>query len=534
VTRILVVWAALLLGVARMATAQAPADARILVMPFENTGHEGRVLWLGEASAVLVADGLTARGQNAIVRQERQRAFERLQVPPSAVLTDATVIRIGQLLGAAQVILGTFLVDGDNLTVHARSIALEAGRVQADATASGPLADLFAIYERVLTSLTPAAPATGTTTYPPVAAFEAYIKGLLAAKMETAVNFFDTALKLHPSYDRVRFALWDLYTSAGEHQRAREALRGVPPESEWARRAAFFIALSDVSVKRYDEAFTSLRALADKQATATVMNNLGAILLKRGSTTPQTGMPTYYLTRAVELDPDDPDYSFNLGYAYWEARDPQAAAYWLRETVRRNPSDGDAHFVLGTALLASGSAAEGARELELARRLSARYEAAQKRPGGDEVPKGLERLKDEPDPRRTRLINASLTGSVQRDQQEVARFYYDHASRLYQQGNDDREALAEAGRALYLSPYMADAHILIGRVHLRNGRVREAIDAFKLALWSSETAAGHAALAEAYRQANDRNGARTEAERALALDPGSVEARRVLGMVQSR
>lgn len=526
-----VVSVTVLLAAARIASAQAPADARILVMPFDNVGRDGRVFWLGEASAVLIADGLDARGQSAFSRQERQQAFERLQVPPSSALTDATIIRIGQLLGAANVIVGSLQIDGDTLSVRARSIALEAGRVQADVTERGPLADLFGVLERVSAALAPASSAPAAPVYPPVAAFEAYIKGLLASGTDTAVSFLNLALKLQPSYDRARLALWDVYTVAGEHQRARDAVRGVPATSMWARRAAFFAGLSEISLKRYDEALAVFKGLADQQPTPTALNNVGAILLKRGST-PQTGVPAYYFNRAVELDPDDPDYSFNLGYSYWEARDLPAAVYWLRETVRRGPADGDAHLVLGTALLASGSVAEGGREREIARRLSSTYEQWEKRPVGDEIPKGLERLKNALDLQRARRIDAALATSAQRDQQELAKFYFDRGQRLYQQGNDG-EAAADLGRALYLSPYLADAHLLVGRIHLRNGRFREAIDGLKLSLWSADTAAAHAALGEAYRQAKDLTAARAEAERALALDPTSSEAQRVLDMVKS-
>ena len=86
----------------------------------------------------------------------------------------------------------------------------------------------------------------------------------------------------------------------------------------------------------------------------------------------------------------------------------------------------------------------------------------------------------------------------------------------------------ELNHALYLSPYLADAHLLLGRIHLRNGRVHDAIDAFKIALWSAETADAHAALGEAYRQAKDPAAARAEAQRALALDPASAEAEALL------
>jgi hypothetical protein len=103
------------------ATAGPGASSRVLVMPFENVTRGGPLFWLTEASAVLLADDLNALGASAITRTERQQAFERLQVPPASVLTDATVIRIGQLVGASQVGRGSLLMDGDALVVHARS-----------------------------------------------------------------------------------------------------------------------------------------------------------------------------------------------------------------------------------------------------------------------------------------------------------------------------------------------------------------------------------------------------------------------------
>ena len=167
----------------------------------------------------------------------------------------------------------------------------------------------------------------------------------------------------------------------------------VPPASPWARRARFLSGLSQLNLKKLDDAFGTYKALADEEPTPTVLNNLGVVQLRRGGN-PQSGVPTYYFDKAAQADPDDPDYFFNLGYAYWAARDYPAAMYWLRETVRRSPADGDAHFVLGAALAASGNAAESTREKELARRLSSTYDEWEKRPAAEQVPKGLERVKN--------------------------------------------------------------------------------------------------------------------------------------------
>ena len=85
--------------------------------------------------------------------------------------------------------------------------------------------------------------------------------------------------------------------------------------------------------------------------------------------------------------------------------------------------------------------------------------------------------------------------------------------------------MAELRRAVYLSPYEAQAHLLIGRIHLRTGRLRDGVDALKISIWSRDTAAAHVALAEAYLRLKDVPGARTHVQKALQLDPSSADAK---------
>jgi len=514
--------------------AAAAPPARILVMPFENVTRDGRIFWLTEASAVLLADDLNALGASAITRSERRQAFERLQVPPAAVLTDATVIRIGQLVGAAQVVIGSLQAEHDTLVVRARSIVLDTGRLQADVTERGPLPELFATFERMARRMAPPSLKSSAdieAQHPPVTVFEAFIKGLLAETPATAINYLRAALAGQPSFDRARLALWDVYAEQGDHARALAAVASVRDDSPWVGPARFLAGSSQLNLKKFDEAFATFKSLADSDSSPALLNNLGVVQLRRGGTLP-SGQPAYFFNKAADADPDDEDFLFNLGYAYWLDRDPHAAIYWLREAVRRNPADADAHFVLGAALAAGNNTAEATRERELARRLSEAYEPS-KRPGGDAVPKGLERLKNEVELPHARQLGARLATNEQRTNEELARFYLERGQRLFQQEND-RDAIVELNHAIYLSPYLADAHLLLGRTLLRTARVHEAIDAFKIALWSAETSEAHAALGEAYRQAKDPAAARAEADRALALDPASAEARQLLARLEGR
>lgn len=530
----LVLLLAAALAPARTASAQPPAG-RILVMPFENAARDSRLVWLGEAAAVLLADDLNALGTPAITRDERREAFERLQVPPAASLSEATVIRIGQLLRASQVVRGTLSMEGDTVVVRARAVALDSAKVRTDATERGPLPELFTIFERVARQMAPASARSSAEverTHPPVAAFENYIKGLLAETPATAVNYLDMALKADPAFDRARIALWEVFDEQGEHTRALAAVTPVLPTSTLARRARFRVALSQMQLKRYDEAFATLKALVDARSTPALLNNLGVVQLRRTGTPATGGTATYFFTKAADADATEPDYFFNLGYAYWFERDTQAAIYWLRETLRRDPTDGDAHYLLGIALAAAGNASESAREKELARRLSSAYEDWDKRPATDPAPRGLERVKSDVELPHDRQLQQTLANN-QSDQRELARFYLDRARRLVLQ-ESDREALNELNRVLFLSPYDAEAHLLLGRVHLRAGHAREAIDALNISIWSADSAEAHAVLAQAYVDAREPAQARREAERALALEPGRADVQKLLESLPPR
>src|SRR6266542_5708474 len=108
----------------------AVGSTRLIVMPFESTERDPRLVWLREASAVLVSENLRTYGFAALSRDERVRAFHDLNLPADASLSEASVIRVGQLVGASDVITGTLRLTGTDLTVDARRIRLDTGRIQ--------------------------------------------------------------------------------------------------------------------------------------------------------------------------------------------------------------------------------------------------------------------------------------------------------------------------------------------------------------------------------------------------------------------
>jgi tetratricopeptide (TPR) repeat protein len=519
------------LQVRASAQVQPPSRPAVLVVPFNSEGRDPRGYWLREASAVVLTDDFLALGIAAMPRDERLRAFDSLRVPAAAPLSHATVIRIGQIVGAMRVVVGSFAIAGDTLTVRARAILLDSGHLSTPVVESGPLANLFAIYQRVARRVAEGVPRGATAVpviHPPVAAFEQYIKGLLAEAPAMKLAFLREALRLSPSIERARVAIWMVYNELGEHQNALTAVRQVPSTHALARDAGFLSSVSLLQLGRHQEAFDTLTELNRAAFDGSLLNNLGVVQLRRPAVGATGRRAVSYFADAVAVEGGDPDLLFNLGYAYWLERDLLNAIQSLREAVRRRPADDAAHYVLGMALQMSGNSGEGTRERELARRLSSEYAEWEKtQPPPNTLPKGLERLRTELSVATFRRVDTEIVAAGQRNQQELAAFHVDAGRRAYLAERDD-EAIASFRRAVYLSPYDAEAHLLLGRVYLRGGRHPEAVDELTISIWSRDTVAARLALAEAFIQAGNAAGARSELEIVIGREPSSAEARRLL------
>lgn len=528
----------LVIGAAGASPAVAQPAERQLVVPFDNQSRQPQYHWLSEGSAVMLTDDLVTLGAPAIAREDRRRAFERLRVPAIATVSHATVIRLGELVGAGEVIIGSFEVqpsaagaaEREDIIVRVRSIRLATGRISTEIVESGPLAGLFDIYARVARRLWPGSGVSSEEleqAQPPIAAIEQYVKGLLAQAPATRVAFLRQALRIHPTLQRARLELWRVHTEEGDHADALAAVREVAAEHRLARQARFLAGVSLLHLARYDQAFSTFSDLHRARPDSAIVNNLGIVQLRRGAAA--TGeRAVAYLREATRLDDTDSDLFFNLGYAFWLEKDVTGAIHWLREAVRRNPADDAAHYLLGVALQSTGATTEAAREKELARRLSSEYaEFEANQPGVNAAPRGLERIKTDVDVPAFLRVETMIVSAEQRDQRDLAAFHLQAGQRAHQ-AERDAEAIGELRRAVFLSPYESAAHLLLGRVYLRSGRLDEAIDAMKIALWIDDTVVGHLALAEAYIQARELESARAELRFILEADPENAEAQRLL------
>jgi Flp pilus assembly protein TadD len=359
----------------------------------------------------------------------------------------------------------------------------------------------------------------------PLDAFESYMKGLVAATPAAQQRFLESAARQAPTDPRVLMALWSVYSAQGLHDKALGAASAVAGDTALVRRARFAVALSMIELKRYDGAFQTLTNLYAGGHAAAISNALGIVQLRRG-TAPGANAPASFFRRAVEEDPENTDYLFNLGYAQALAQNGSEALVSLREAVRFDAADGEAHLLMSVVLANAGRTAEAQREFDLAKLLGAEADPTAKAPG-TRIPGSLERVPASPDVNPRLRVRTMVANPAQRDQQETASFHL-ATGRTLMAADRDREATNELRRAIYLAPYEDEPHLLLGQLYQRAGRITEAIDEFKVALWCRETVAGRLALGAALFESGDRNAARQEVSRALALAPGSPEAQALL------
>lgn len=513
------------------AGAQVTPGARVLVMPFSAAvepgapGGEGAALWLGEAASMLIVEGLETRGVGAMSREQRVAAFARLNLPMTSALTRATTIRVAELIGASEVVFGEVRL-GERLEIRARIIRLTTGHELEPVAHDGALSEIFLVSDEVAQRI---ARQTGSlrpsrSAPPPLQleTFESYVKGLVAATPAGQQRFLEMAVRQAPTDPRILMALWGVFTVQGDHERALASANAVSPEASAYRESRFAVALSLLELRRFDGAWQALTALHASERSAAVSSLLGVVQMRRG-TPPGGNAPSVYFRRAVEEHPEHTDYLFNLGYAHALAGNGAEALTWLREVVRFEAADADAHRVMSALLMAMGRTPEAQREIELARLLGAGDEGAAL-VLTPQMPLNLERIPSVGDLSDPLGLRAVVGAPAQRDQQATAQFHLQNA-RAMLAGDRDREAVNELRRAIYLTPYEEEPHRLLGGIHQRAGRLSEAIDEYTVALWCRETAEGRTALASALLDAGQREAAQREAARALQLDPSSADAR---------
>lgn len=362
-----------------------------VVLPFFNVSNNTNLGWIGESLAESIREALASEGLVALDREDRVEAYRRLSIRPYAVLTRASVIKIADTLDAEHVIYGQFDLKPDlkpvaggqapgskaSLQISAHMLDLKRLRQGPEFAETGSLEDL-AVVQRHLAWQTlqfvkgKAAPSEAdfTSHHPAIRvdALENYIRGLVASNAEEKHRLFTQAVRLDPAFSQPCFQLGKLHFGKKEYKLAAEWLQKVSPADVHFREANFLLGLCLYHTGEFSLAQNAFQIVARTVPLNEVVNDLGAVQSRRN-------LPEALenFKKALEGDPGDPAYQFNVGYALWKRGDFDAAAERFRAAVERDPQDTEAAAMLERSLKHSGPRL-GDTKTERLERLKTNYE----------------------------------------------------------------------------------------------------------------------------------------------------------------
>ena len=358
-----------------------------LLIPFFNTSKDSSLDWIGESLSETVREALAGENIIALNRDDREEAYHRLSLRRNVQLTRATVLRIGELLDADQVIFGSFDFlppEGalprtrGTLRIKAQIINLRKANRGPEYSELGSLEDLARLQTHlawqtlkfVLGDKAPSEEAfRQRRPVVRVEAIESYTRGLLAPTAEQKLKLFSQAVRIDPLFSQANFELGRLNLARKNYRGAADHFVRVTNTDGHYREATFFLGVSRFYLGDYAAAEQSFRSVAEVVPLNEVWNNLGAAQSRLNS---PAALQNFQ--KALEGDPADPDYHFNVGYALFKQGELEKAAERFRAVLDRDPDDAEAITMLGRALRKPVAQPSGPQKTESPERLKETFE----------------------------------------------------------------------------------------------------------------------------------------------------------------
>jgi len=346
-----------MIGVLVLALPAQPAT--VLVLPFHNSSQYADLNWVGESISETLKGEFDGRNEIVFERDSVGDGMRRLSLRSGANFTKATLIRLGQTLDADYVCYGTYdatlptgasALKDSSVRLSAHFIDLRKLHQGQDITEAGKLVDLSRLELHLawesLKYLQPGQDLPLDRVLAPnklirLDAQESYVRGLLSTNREQQEKWFAQAVVLDPHFMSPVYELGKIYVSQKEFRQALRWLQQIPTGDRHYMEARFKMGLSAYGANDYNSAVDYFREVAKSFPMNEVFNNLGAAEY-------QMNLPAAVddFRRALEGDPNNVTYLFNLGTAFLKNSNFDEAAHQFRAVLDQNPEDTDAATLL--------------------------------------------------------------------------------------------------------------------------------------------------------------------------------------------
>jgi len=339
----------------------------MVVIPFENASPTPGLEWLGESFPETFHQQLNSPVLYVASRDDRLRAYDRQSIPAGVHASRTTLYRLAEQMDVDYAVLGSYKYDGARLTAMAQLLDMRAEKLSPAVTESAPLSDLGTLQSalawdllRMIRTDFSVAKDKYISSVAPVRldALENYIRGMLATTAEEKVQHYREAVRLNPEYAQAWLELGKTYYAQRAYEPALAALGQVQQSSvvsglvsdAVAREANFYLGLAAFAHGDFAKSESAFAFVAARLPLAEVYNNLGVVATRRGQK-----KAADYFEKAIQNDPSDADYHFNLGVTLTQAGDRAGAARELHTALEHRPNDSEAKMLLDSLTPAAGS-----------------------------------------------------------------------------------------------------------------------------------------------------------------------------------
>ena len=119
----------------------APHTRTLVVFPFVNQSTRSDLAWMSEGLAVALSRRVSGPNQYILSLRERNAAYEDVGLVEGPPITLASAYRVAETLGVDWAVIGTFDVQGSQLTAKARLLDVRGLKLYEPLVASGGMAD---------------------------------------------------------------------------------------------------------------------------------------------------------------------------------------------------------------------------------------------------------------------------------------------------------------------------------------------------------------------------------------------------------
>lgn len=317
----------------------------VLVLPFENRSGNPSLNWIGDSFPDTLDQRLNSAGFLTISHDDRAFALDHLGLPVGFRPSRATTILIAQQLDAAYVVVGSYNVANNKISVQAQVLTIDALRLSAPLEDSADLPRLFdaenAIAWKIARQIDPHFSVAEQTFLAspggvPLSSFENYIRGSNEPTSAGRLKHLRAAVADTPTYAAALLALGKEQYAAHDYPSAAATLAKVPADARIALEANFYLGLAHFNSTQYAKAEAAFAFVADRLPLPEVVNDQ-AVAASR-----QNKDAAALFQRASTADPSDEDYHYNLAVSLFRRGDTSGAIKETDAALKLKPSDNEA------------------------------------------------------------------------------------------------------------------------------------------------------------------------------------------------